>query len=234
MSIKNNISYIKKMKDYILPYKKLATIKDSDNLTVSKLSEITGVKRDIISRFLDGKKINSFDYDKILDHFPTIRKSQIENKIDVAKVYMFGVVSKGGFVRHLHLNEQKEFYFVDRLFKLFTREIVGIHSEYSSAKFICQVRDCSNPCDIFKANYDGQLFLVKTVTAAYFGVMRAVGNEYWLCDKGTLEPISFGEKNNRNPEDIIECYDVLFQISNNWSQLVDPKFEHVKINRNET
>ena len=39
-----------------LPYKKLKTAKEEQNLTISKISEMTKVSRDVVTRFLDGQK----------------------------------------------------------------------------------------------------------------------------------------------------------------------------------
>jgi len=219
------------------PYLTFKAIKDKANLTISKLCKITKVNRDVISRFLDGKKINHIDYIKILNEFPDLQTTVSNHKLAVSKCNMYGTVIKGGIVRHLFYRESKEFYFIDHLKKVFSREIIGLHDEHTSSKYILQLRQCpekkhdpnsyENPCSIFTQEYEHQEFLVKTTTNAYYGVMKRYKKEYYLCDLHTLEPINFGI-DTRKPENIIECYDLVVKASDKWTLLKDKKFELVK------
>ena len=224
---KNNSDIIplKKMvlKNYKNPYKILSDIKEFNNLSITHIADKTNVNRDVISRFLDGKKINHIDYIKILNEFPQLQKTVSVTKLNISKIYMYGVVTKGGKVRHLFLREAKEWLMIDHLSKVFTKELIGMHDEHSSAKYILQLRSSS---DIFKQEFQHQEFLVKTTTNAYFGIMKPYRHEYYLCDQHTLEPIDFGEDSNK-PEKIIECYDLLVRCNDRWSELKDKKYSTV-------
>ena len=222
---KNNMPKLKIASD---PSITLDTVRKKENLTISEISKITKVNRDVISRFLDGKKINHIDYIKILNEFPQIQQSLSEYKLNVSVIDIYGTVLDGGIVRHLFLNESKEFLFLDHLKQIFTKDIIGLHDSKSSSKYILQLKtDCiSGACNIFKEDFINREFLIKTITNAYYGIMKNVGDETWLCDQHTLKPIDFGDDSNK-PEKIIECYDLIGKISNSWSELKDRKFHSV-------
>jgi len=61
--VNNNKIVAMSKEDYAL--KKFKEIKDNANYNLSQLSNITEVHRDIISRYLDGKRINHIDYAKL-------------------------------------------------------------------------------------------------------------------------------------------------------------------------
>ena len=58
--------------DNIDDAKKLMVIKKTQNLSLSKLEELTKVSRGIVERFLNGGQINHQDYKKIVTMFPEI------------------------------------------------------------------------------------------------------------------------------------------------------------------
>ena len=226
---------LKKKQDY--PYLTFKAIKEQTNLTISKLCKITKVNRDVIKNFLDGKKINHIDYIKILNEFPELQTTASNHKLAISKLAIYGTVIKGGIVRHLFLRENKEFYFIDHLKKVFSGDLICLHDEHTSTKYILQLRTCNdknhnnfsfdNPCSIFQQEYEHQEFLVKTTTNAYYGVMKRHKKEYYLCDLHTLEPINFGI-DAKKPENIIECYDLVVKASDKWTLLKDEKFELIK------
>lgn len=199
---------------YLAPHEQLCQIQKEKNFTITKIANDTKVHRDIVKRFLDGKKINHIDYIKIANVYPL--QDNLKNILNVSKIDMFGCLTDKGIVRHLFLNEQKEFYFLDHLKLVFTRELIGIHNMFSTTKIIVQAR---NDVDIFKQICERQEYLVKTETSAYYGFIQKHGKEFHLHCLWTGDCIDIPKE-----EKIMEVFDLVVKISANWSDIKDARF----------
>jgi len=201
-----------------MPYKNLKITKDEQNLTISKIAEMTNVSRDIITRFLDGQKINHIDYIKIAKEFPEVLEITDKKILEVAPITVFGSVELGGYVRGLYLNEQKEFLLDKPLLQIFTDELVALHDSFSNNKFVCIHRP--NKTNFTRHDHN-HMFLVKTKTDCWFGLIKEHNNHFCLHDRHKLEPISFKEL------EIIEVFEMLALVSGRWSELKDKNLTSV-------
>ena len=198
----------------LAPHEQLNEIQKEKNFTITKIANDTKVHRDIIKRFLDGKKINHIDYIKIANVYPL--QDKLKNILNVSKIDMFGCLTDKGIVRHLFLNEQKEFYFLDHLKLVWTRELIGIHNMFTSTKIIVQARE---DVDIFKQICERQEYLVKTETSAYYGFIQKHERDFHLHCLWTGDCIEIPKD-----EKVMEVFDLVVKVSANWSDIKDNRF----------
>lgn len=201
-----------------MPYKNLKITKDEQHLTITKIAEMTKVSRDVITRFLDGHKINHIDYIKIAKEFPEVLEVSDKKILEVAPITVFGSVEQGGYVRGLYLNEQKEFLLDKPLLQIFTDELVALHDSFSNNKFVCIHRP--NKTNFTRHDHN-HMFLIKTKTDCWFGLIKEYNNHFCLHDRHKLEPIIFKEL------EIIEVFEMLALVSSRWSELKDKNLTSV-------
>ena len=201
-----------------MPYKKLKVTKEEQHLSISKISAITNVSRDVVSRFLDGHKINHIDYIKIAQKFPEIQEVSEKTTLKVTPVTVFGTVETGGYVRGLYLNEQKEFLLDKPLKSIFTEELIVLHDSFTNNKFVCIHRPNKVAFTRFDHNY---MFLVKTKTDCWFGLIKEHNNYFCLHDRHSLKPITVGEL------EIIEVFEMLGLFNGRWNELKDKNLNSV-------
>ena len=220
---KNKSMPAKKKEDKIVKFpevQKFKEIKQNNNYTFASLEKKTGVKRSVLENFLNNLKINYIDYRKIIKTFPEIDIRETDTVLESHAIEMFGTITDGGKVRHLLLNDENHFITSARVPYAFTKgALIGLHHEYSNAKFIFQARQDT---DVFNANFDGQEVLLKTLTESYYGVIKSYGNNYRLHSISTREPFDLKQ------EDIVESYDLLMRLNKKWSDL---KSDNIKIVR---
>jgi len=201
-----------------LPQNRLAELKEQQHLTITELSKMTKVNRDVVKRFLDGNKINHIDYIKIVKVFPEIHEISDKKILEVTPIGIFGSVEAGGYVRGLYLNEQKEFLLDKPLTSIFTDEIVALHDTFSNNKFVCIHRPNKTSFNREDHNY---MYLVKTKTDCWFGLIKEHNNHFCLHDRHKLEPISVKEL------EIIEVFEMLAFVSGRWNELKDKNLHSV-------
>ena len=203
------------------PRKKLSEIKDKKNLSITKLHNLTNVNRGVIERFLDGHKINHIDYMKIANTFPEIQEYTDKTILQVAPINFFGTVEQGGYVRGLFLNEQRTFLLDKPLKTIFTSELVALHDSFSANKFVCIYKENKTS---FTRHDHNHMYLVKTKTDCWFGLIKEHNSHFCLHDRHKLEPITVKEL------EIIEVFEMLALINDRWSELKDPKFTSIVSN----
>ena len=216
-----NAVMIKKAQDIKvikMPYKKLKITKEEQHLTITKIAEITNVSRDVITRFLDGQKINHIDYIKIAKQFPEIQEASDKTTLEVTPLTVFGSVEQGGYVRGLYLNEQKEFLLDKPLFTIFTEELIALHDSFSNNKFVCIHRPNKTTFSRHDHNY---MYLVKTKTDCWFGLIKEHNGHWCLHDRHKLEPISVKEL------EVIEVFEMLGFFNGRWNELKDKNLNSV-------
>lgn len=201
-----------------MPYKKLKITKEEQHLTITKIAEITNVSRDVISRFLDGQKINHIDYIKIAKVFPEIQEITDKKILEVKPIDIFGSIEAGGYVRGLYLNEPKEFLIDKPLLDIFTDELIVLHDSFSNNKFVCIHRPNKTSFTRHDHNY---MFLIKTKTDCCFGLIKEYKDHFCLHDKHTLEPITIKEL------EIIEVFEMLGCLNGRWNELKDKNLNSV-------
>ena len=200
------------------PSEKLEKIKEERNFTIAHISKVSGVKRDVISRFLEEKNINHIDFIKIRNSFPDIDIKPDQKILPVAKINMFGTIQKDGSVSQLMLHDAKTILIPANILKLFTRELIGLHICTSNLKYILQIRKDHK---IFNENEKNHEFLIKTLTNAYYGVMRPCNDHICLANIWNMKSMGVHEVNQNK---ILEIYDLVLIISNKWSSIKDKKF----------
>lgn len=209
----------------------LETVKEQEHLTIARLSELTNVKRDIIKRFLDGHKINHIDYQKILDTFPNIAPKKDEPVVSLSGIDVFGVLTNAttGLVRHLYINEPKNFYFLDHLKKAFDINVIAIKNPIGDSYNICRLvyikDDKKFNKDIYQKHNINKEFFIKTEQNCYYGLLLEVENQLRLCSWFTQKPLVW-EKD----ETIVEAYFSFVCISTNWLDAIQENLRP-KINK---
>tara|TARA_R100000655_G_scaffold43489_1_gene79801 strand:+ start:6806 stop:7486 length:681 start_codon:yes stop_codon:yes gene_type:complete len=203
-----------------MPNKKLKITKEEQHLTITKISEITSVSRDVIKRFLDGHKINHIDYIKIAKQFPEIQEDNNKTTLEVSPLTVFGSVEAGGYVRGLYLNEQKEFLLDRPLTTIFTEELIVLHDSFSNNKFVCIHRPNKTTFTRHDHNY---MYLVKTKTDCWFGLIKEHNSHFCLHDRLKLEPITVKEL------EIIEVFEMLGFFNGRWNELKNKNLNSVII-----
>lgn len=201
------------------PSEKLEKIKDERNFTIAHIAKISGVKRDVISRFLEEKNINHIDFIKIRNSFPDIDIRPDQRILPITKLNMFGTIQKNGSVSQLMLNDSKTVLIPTNIKKLFSKELIGLHVISSSSKYILQIRKDHN---VFNENEINNEFLVKTLTNSYYGVMRPCNNHICLASVWDFKKLNI-HKEDSDSGRIVEIYDLVMKISNKWSVLKDNK-----------
>ena len=226
MTIKPNktdvVSFETKIMKQLNASQNLETVAEQEHLSIARISELTTVKRDIIKRFLKGTKINHLDYQKILDTFPNIAPTNNEPVVAISGIDVFGVLTKTGVVRHLYINEQKKFYFLDHLKKAFDIDAIAIKNPVGDSFNICKCVYIKNDeklnQDIYTPNNVNKEFFIKTEQSCYYGILLQRGNKFQLCNWLTQEPLVW-EKD----ETIVEAYFMFVCISSNWLDAIQKK-----------
>jgi len=203
------------------PRNKLNEIKNKKNLSITKLHNLTKVNRGVIERFLDGHKINHIDYMKIANTFPEIQEYSDKTILEVSPINFFGTVEQGGYVRGLFLNETKQFFLDKPLKMIFTDELVALHDSFSANKYVCIYR--ANKTSFTRDDHN-HMYLVKTKTDCWFGLIKEHNSHFCLHDRNNLKPISLKEL------EIIEVFEMLAFVNSRWSELKDKKFTSIVSN----
>ena len=202
-----------------LPYKKLKTAKEEQNLTISKIAEMTKVSRDVVTRFLDGQKINHIDYIKIYKVFPEVQECGHKENLQVKAITMFGALEPNGYVRGRFLNDPKEFYLPRNLVELYPNEIIGLHDSFSANKFICMHIPKKTKFVRADLNY---VFLIKTHTDCLFGIVKETNNDVFdIVCRHTFKELQYKR------DDIIEIFEMVTTVSGRWSELKDKKINSI-------
>lgn len=202
-----------------MPYKKLKVTKEEQHLTITKISEITNVSRDVITRFLDGHRINHIDYIKIAKKFPEIQENGNKENLQVKAITMFGALEPNGYVRGRFLNDPKEFFLPKSLVELYPNEIIGLHDSFSANKFICMHLPKKTKFYRSDLNY---VFLIKTHTDCLFGIVKETNNDVFdIVCRHTFNELEYKR------DDIIEIFEMVTTVSGRWSELKDKKINSI-------
>ena len=207
--IKNVNVNMAKAKLELVPSELLKNIKDDQHLNYQKLSEMTGVNRGVLERFMNGTGINHFDFIRIKKIFPEIDVDPSKIILETHKLEVFGTVIRGGICRHLLLNEPKKLIIPKTVLNNFGTTLIGVWNLHSHTCYIVKPRD---HVDIFTQDQVGSEFLIKTKFRAYYGVVDRNEDRFVLTDQWTLKEIVF-----EDGDEILEVFDLIIKLPRDWS-----------------
>ena len=208
--------------DYAL--KKFKEIKDEANYNFSQLASITEVHRDIISRYLDGKRINHIDYAKIIKCFPELTETD-NTKVNLKPINIVGSLTKSGVVRHLYINETRELYFLEHLQSTFGTNFVALTSNHSNNVIVCKLchsKSCPDTCthNYLEADSEKNEYFIVTDRNCYYGINLNLNGNWTLCNFLTYKKIDI-----EPDEKIVEVYQTFVKINKDWTLFLNKNIE---------
>lgn len=198
---------------------KLKQIVKENNYNVAQLSNITFVHRDIIKRYLAGTRINHIDYEKIIKCFPELTETN-NNKLTLKPILVTGALTKSGVVRHLYINEPKQFLFLECAQSLFGKNLVAILSNHSNNIILCKLTENKN---FYQADNEKNEYFIVTDRNCYYGINLNLNGNWTLCNFLTYEKIEWEED-----EKVVEVYQTFLKVNSNWNLFIEKKEKKVK------
>lgn len=220
--VNNNKIVAMSKKDYAL--NKFKQIKNDANYNLSQLASITDVHRDIISRYLDGKRINHIDYAKIIKCFPILLETD-NTKVNLKPINIVGALTVSGVVRHLYINETRQLYFPEHLQSTFGTNFVALASNHSNNIIVCKLlhsTDCIENCrhTFLEPDSEKNEFFIVTDRNCYYGINLNLDGNWTLCNFLTYKKIDI-----EPDEKIVEVYQTFVKINKDWTLFLNKNIE---------